>query len=64
MAKTNDYQEDGRKYQVGETLETDQGNMVVHGVSYQERQNHKGAVERHDFTYHLKHEDDVKPAKT
>jgi hypothetical protein len=59
MATTEDYQDDGRKYQVGETLQTDQGNMIVHGVSYQERVNDKQQVERVNFTYHLRHEEDM-----
>lgn len=59
MATAKDYQEDGRKYQVGEVLETDQGNMHVHAVSYQERQTEAGDTERHNFSYTLRHEDDV-----
>lgn len=56
----SDYEQDGRKYQVGEVLETNEGNMHVHGVSYQERVNDNGEVERHNFSYTLRHEDDVK----
>lgn len=59
MATTQDYQEDGRRYQVGEVLETDQGNMIVISVTYQERQNDQQQVERHNFSYTLKHQDDL-----
>ena len=60
MATATQYEEDGRKYQVGEVLETNEGNMHVHGVSYQERVNEAGETERHNFSYILRHEDDVK----
>lgn len=60
MAKATEYEQDGRKYQVGEVLETNEGNMHVHAVSYQERQNEAGETERYNFGYTLRHEDDVK----
>lgn len=60
MANATEYEEDGRKYQVGEVLETNEGNMHVHAVSYQERQNEAGETERINFSYTLRHEDDVK----
>jgi hypothetical protein len=51
-----DFENDGRKYQINEILETDQGNMLVHGISYQEDEEGN----RKNFSYILRHEEDVK----